>query len=695
MIIPGFRRKSGGETSSYGEGLAKAVARALICAWVRGLSISAFSRPCFSPLQHKRMNTSALRLLFGCLLGYALPVYGQAPDTLLALPEAVVEAPRLRALVVGERVERWDSLRLTAYVGANLGEVLAREGGAYIKSYGLGSLATTSVRGGSAGHTLVLWNGLPIAGPSLGLLDVALLPAAFVDELSLHYGGQSSLWGSGAIGGVLSLDNRPAFGQGWMARLTALGGSFGEREGQAQLVYGGRKLAVSARAFRRAADNDFPYVPAPGLAERRLDHAGARSAGWQSSVFWRPGRRQLVALHGWGQRAQRDIPATLTQTRSEASQADSVLRIAAHWQHQGRRWVSQARAGYFHERIYYQDPALRTFAPSQFEVALVEAESEAQLSARSRVQLGLLYSYAMALTTGYDEAPPVQQQWAAFGAWRRQWRRGQARLSVRQEWINGRPQPPAPALSAGVNLSKRLELRALAARNFRLPTFNDRYWMPGGNPELRPEQGWSQEAGLHLKLNGLTASATAYHRYIRNWILWYPAPGLGYWSAGNVAAVRSRGAELRLSWRRAWGQWAATIDAGYDLALSTNEIALERPRIQAGEQLVYVPRHQAWVALRFTRGGLALAYQHRYTGGVSTLTEPLPAYQLGFARAAYAWPSRRRAEGNLFVQVNNLWNAPYQAVERRPMPGRYFQAGLQLCLRRPLPAEESNSFSSQ
>lgn len=651
----------------------------------------------FSPLQHRRMKTSTFRFVFGWLLSYALPLLGQAPDTLLPLPTAVVEAPRLRAQVVGERVERWDSLRLAAYAGANLGEVLVREGGAYIKSYGLGSLATTSVRGGSAGHTLVLWNGLPIAGPSLGLLDVALLPAVFVDELSLHYGGQSSLWGSGAIGGVLSLDNRPAFGQGWSARLTALGGSFGEREGQAQLTYGGRGWAVSGRAFRRTADNDFPYVPAPGLAERRLDHAGAAGEGWQSSVYWRPGPRQSVALHGWGQRARRDIPATLTQTRSEASQADSVLRLAAHWQHRGRRWLSQARGGYFHERIYYQDPALRTFAPSQFTTALVEAESEAQLSARSRVQGGVLYGYATARTTGYADAPPTQQQWALFGAWRWQWRSGQARLSARQEWINGRPQPPAPALSASVNMGKRLELRALIARNFRLPTFNDRYWTPGGNPNLRPEQGWSQEAGLHLRAGGLTASATAYHRYIHNWILWYPAPGQSYWSAGNVAAVRSRGAELRLSWRCQWGHWTAAVDAGYDLTYSTNEIALELPRIRAGEQLIYVPRHQAFAGLRLMGRGFSFSYQHRYTGKVGALAAPLPAYQLGFGRVGYLLGSKPGAamSCNLFVQVNNLWNARYEAVERRPMPGRYFQAGVQWGFKRPLRSDELNPFSSQ
>jgi len=77
----------------------------------------------------------------------------------------------------------------------------------------LGSIATSAIRGASAGHTVVVWNGLALQSPMLGLLDLSMLPSGLVDEVSIQYGGQSTLWGSGAIGGVIHLNNQAKFGK--------------------------------------------------------------------------------------------------------------------------------------------------------------------------------------------------------------------------------------------------------------------------------------------------------------------------------------------------------------------------------------------------------------------------------------------------------------------------------------------------
>ena len=36
------------------------------------------------------------------------------------------------------------------------------------------------------------------------------------------------------------------------------------------------------------------------------------------------------------------------------------------------------------------------------------------------------------------------------------------------------------------------------SRNFRAPTLNERYWQPGGNPDLEPEESYNIEAGITL-----------------------------------------------------------------------------------------------------------------------------------------------------------------------------------------------------
>ena len=270
-------------------------------------------------------------------------------------------------------------------------------------------------------------------------------------------------------------------------------------------------------------------------------------------------------------------------------------------------------------------------------------------------------------------------QLAVFGSLRRQWAAVLAsQLSLRQEWIDGRPQKLLPTLSLRSQLSRSLWLRAQLARSFRFPTLNDRYWQPGGQPDLLPEYAWSQELGLsYAPAQNWQFSVTGYHRYVHNWILWYPVPGQLFWSAANATAVRASGLEIRLQYARRLRQWQFRCMAGYDYTRAINQIALQRPLMKVGQQLAYTPLHQAFASILIEYKRWKMSYQQRYTGAVSTLTEPLPGYLPAFAQLDY---QHEKYGLTTFIQINNVWNADYQAVERRPMPGRHWLLGCRLKL---------------
>ena len=73
----------------------------------------------------------------------------------------------------------------------------------------------------------------------------------------------------------------------------------------------------------------------------------------------------------------------------------------------------------------------------------------------------------------------------------------------------------------GLNLrllqGSTLHLKASAGRSFRVPTFNDRFWQPGGKPDLNPERGWTYDLGLRLEHRYGQAEAT---------VFFMPQPGL-------------------------------------------------------------------------------------------------------------------------------------------------------------------------
>jgi iron complex outermembrane receptor protein len=439
---------------------------------------------------------------------------------------------------------------------------------------------------------------------------------------------------------------------------------------------------VQSRFFRRTADNDFSFRPAAGLPQRQQQHAAANGSGWLQSAHWKISPRQQLALFLWTQQQFREIPPTLVQTRSEATQADSILRTALHWQRSADRWLLQLRTAFFRERIQYNDPAIRLFSPSNFASWLMDAEASFPQGKNGQLQGGLTNMYTQATTTAYPEGAAVaMRQLAVFGSWRRQWgAQLSSQLSLRQEWIDGRPQKLLPTLSLRSQLRHGLWLRAQMARSFRFPTLNDRYWQPGGQPDLLPEYAWSQELGVSWAADeNWQLSVTGYHRFVHNWILWYPAPGQLFWSAANATAVRASGLELRLQHSLQLRQWQFRTMAGYDYTRAINQTALQRPLMKAGQQLAYTPVHQAFVSILAEYKRWKMSYQQRYTGAVSTLTEPLPAYLPAFAQLDY----RIDKYGlTTFIQINNVWNADYQAVERRPMPGRHWLFGCRLRLDR-------------
>jgi vitamin B12 transporter len=597
------------------------------------------------------------------------------PDSSAAtLPEVQIGALRYREPTPGEKTEAWDSAALKNYAHTNLAELLSRESGVFIKTYGQGSLATSALRGGNAGHTAVLWNGLPLSSPMLGLLDLALLPGSLADRVELHYGGNTALWGSGAVGGHVALQNRPDYERAFALEYGEQAGSFGLRSRDAQIQFARSRWAVKTRFFQQNARNDFPYRLRPELPEKRQEHAKIRQQGFLQELYWRPGPRQQLALHLWRQTAQREIPPLTTQTRSSAGQHDGFLRTALHWQFTEKKWVWQARGACFFENIDYGDTLSGVFAQNNFYTLHVETEARRRLARGHSIQIGANHHYARAEADGY-RGPAEQNQTALFGAWNGVWKNLRVQASGRLARVDHRLVPFVPSLNMEYQWRPQLRFSARISRNYRLPTLNERFWTPGGKPDIRPESGWGGEAGLKTRFKNVQYQFTAYKRHMRDWVLWSILPGENFWSANNITAVDSRGIEQNIRYVLDFRKNTIKISVGHDLARSTVQKQVERPRLTAGEQLIYVPVHQVYGMAEWAACGFVLTYRHRCTGSVRTLSDPLPAYDLGFLSLQYG-VRRPNWQAAVFFRLDNAWNTQYRAVERRPMPGRSFVLGL-------------------
>ena len=193
-----------------------------------------------------------------CLLCYF--VKAQKADSLShQLKEVTISADKKELIQASKKTNTIDTLILKHYNNVSLADLLAAQSSIHIKSYGNGNIATTSIRGGNAGQTAVLWNGLNIQNPMLGQTDLSLLPVWLFDNVALEYGGGATLHGSGAMGGTILLQNKVSFNKGFSSQLQMSVGSFGTKKLATTVELSYKKINATTRLYYTDSKNNYSY----------------------------------------------------------------------------------------------------------------------------------------------------------------------------------------------------------------------------------------------------------------------------------------------------------------------------------------------------------------------------------------------------------------------------------------------------
>lgn len=599
-------------------------------------------------------------------------------DTSLLLPSIQISATKIEASVVGTKSEQWDSTKLSTHNTRSIGDWLSRETGIFIKNYGQGTLATSAMRGGSAGHTLVLWNGLPLQSPMLGLLDLSLLPIGIIDEATIHYGGNGSAWGSGAIGGVIELKNSPKGPQGISIGGQTQIGSFGRFNQNLTINYGAKKWNSRTQFVYLDAKNDFSYRIAPNQPLRKQTNAHQELYALLQDFRWQITPSQSITLLGWWQQNHKEIPPNVTQNKSLAHQRDKAIRSSLQWERKKTTNQQKLSLGWTKESILYKDDLYKTEAPSGFTSIIGNFDYQQIISSRIKILSGLSLNSVKAHSNGYPQ-DKTSTQYGGFLRTQYTDKNILATVALRQEIINNKTSPLLPSLGVKWHIHRTIYLQGKVTRNFRVPTLNDRYWAPGGNPDLLPERGWSTEMGAHFnttinKLN-ISYNITGFNRKIDQWIMWAPDIDLGIWRAQNITKVWSRGIEQSLSLQWQHKDWSIRNTWRLDWIKSTSLISIDVPKITKGEQLIYTPAYKALTNMTISYRQFSLHYQQGYTSRVKGTQQYLEAYTIGNISLLYHY-QLAAIKGQLYLNIDNLWNTNYRVIEKRIMPGRAFELGI-------------------
>ena len=121
-------------------------------------------------------------------------------------------------------------------------------------------------------------------------------------------------------------------------------------------------------------------------------------------------------------------------------------------------------------------------------------------------------------------------------------------LLLREELIDFEHKDILPLLRLTFqpNPSKQLLISGSVAKNSHLPTLNDLYYIPGGNPNLKSEKGTLYDLGTSDSFtfgnNQIHTGISFFYSNINDWIIWLPT-FQGYWEPKNIERVVSSGVE--------------------------------------------------------------------------------------------------------------------------------------------------------
>lgn len=638
--------------------------------------------------------------------------------------EATVTARSIKD--IGVQQTSFDSVALKESIALSMADVLTFHSPIFVKNYGRATLSTVAFRGTSPSHTQVSWNGMRINSPMLGMTDFSTIPSFFIDDASLLHGTSSVTETGGGLGGAVKLATKPAAAKGLGMQYVQGAGSFRTFDEYLRLTYGDARWQVSTRAVLSTSPNDFRYRNHDKKLNRydedmniveqyypiERNRSGAyRDGHLLQEAYYSPGNGNRLGLNLWYSDFNRELPMLTTDygedTDFDNRQRERTVRGIVSWD----RWRSDSKftlkGGCIHTWLAYDYSrdlgngvmAVMTRSRSRVNTLYGQAEGEYYLGGKWLFSANLAVYQHFVLSqdkhvilqeggqaiVGYDKGR-TEVSGSASVRWRPTERLGLSAV-LREEIYGNDRAPLIPALFADVLLVRKCHLTAKASvsRNFRFPTLNDLYFLPGGNPDLHRESGWTCDAGLSLSTGmadrlRFSGSVNGFDSHIDDWIIWLPTVK-GFFSPRNLKKVHAYGIECKadLATKPVHGigmdldgtfAWTPSVNIGDPLSPADRSVM---------RQLPYVPKYSASLTGRLSWRAWGLMYKwcyysERYTmsSNDDSLTGHLPPYFMNNVSLDRNL-SLPRIDLSLKLAVNNLFNEEYLSVLSRPMPGIHFE----------------------
>jgi vitamin B12 transporter len=540
-----------------------------------------------------------------------------------------------------------------------------------------GKLSSLSIRGANANQVLVLVDGVRVTSPTLGQTDLSDISPDLIDRIEVIRGGQATLYGADAIGGVINIITRKGAGGRLSGTVENMGGNYDTF--QNRVAINGTYKVVDYSLYGSHFESNGQF---------QNDNSNNNAAGGRVgltlpldsalSVTYRYNKNDTgVAVKGVFPPPQPIVPIINPNAKQ---QTETTVLSAEAKTHPVPWWEARFRFGRYTNNQGFQDPVDPGFdfdvpIRSQVDVERLEDEllNSIIIGPWSTSTVGFGYRYEHGDNHGVFQASQnvkwflFEQQFRLFG---RLFITGGTRIednSVFGTATTGQGSVLFVLKETGTRL------RGSAGTGFRAPTFNDLFFPDFGNPDLLPERSQTWDVGFDQSLwqnrvrLKFTYFATHFTEAITCCVVLPTAPFGGPVNAGKA---RSKGVES-----------SSEVDVLPNLVVSLTYTYTDTDNLSTGRPLARIPRHSGSAGLTWEpRRGLSLfaqvyaisnqfdSYGDVYNSG-HTRVDAGGTYRL--------LPKLGWMQGlDLVARAQNILNESYAEVRGFPALGANFLIGL-------------------
>ena len=531
---------------------------------------------------------------------------------------------------------------------------------------GFAGLKTVSLRGMGSPHTAVYVDGVRVGNVQSGQGDMGMLDIENFSSAVVDYAQNSISFNTA----------RPTFGKSRVAgKAKFKAGSFGTYLPAARIdLKLSERMALSVNAAGIISKGDFPVADGATRVNNDIRQVrggvnlfgSMKDGDYHVKAFYNAAERGTPGSISWpSEDRQKDMNAYLQGVMKKSFSPLYTLRLSA-------------KAGY--DDIYYTS----SWGDSQY------GQTELQLNSSHVFSINSWWKVSLAADVQWDKLASTNysaSRTTAISAVSTSFNLNRLSLNAAAEYSGyfDRGEGSRHAISPSVDFRMRvidgLDIVGFARRAYRIPMFNELYYVGYGNPDLKPEDAWLTDLGVdfHRQVSrtwNLKAKVDGFYNILSNKITSAPtAEDPNIWLPYNIGKVRAIGLDLVTGADFTYGEWKGEMDLRYSY-----QSAVDRTpdSYSYGQQIPYIAKHTVTASVKASWKGYELNPRWVLKSGRNDATGNLADWNTLDVTISKTFRLRGPLSLGINIAAKNLLDCRYELVSGYPMPGRSFIGGVEM-----------------